>query len=144
MYHLFFSSLSSPHIIDLGILVLRIGIGTIMAIHGYGKLMGGMQTWEFLGAAMQHIGISFWPVAWGLAAACTEFFGGIALITGFGTRLVSLLLAFVMLIAFVMHYTKGDPFRVYSHALSLLIVFIALAIMAGGRYSIDAIIHHHQ
>ncbi len=36
---------------DLGLLFLRAGIGTMMVLHGWPKLAGGIQQWEKLGKA---------------------------------------------------------------------------------------------
>ena len=39
-------------LINVGLLVLRLGIGIIFIIHGLPKLMGGVETWTKLGGAM--------------------------------------------------------------------------------------------
>lgn len=41
-------------------------------------------------------------------------------------------------IIMMMHYGKGDSFGVYSHALSLAIVFFSLMFSGGGEWSIGA------
>lgn len=121
---------------DLGLLCIRVGIGLVFMIHGYGKLMGGQETWVWVGSQMQYLGITFMPSFWGLLASCVEFFGGVALVTGFYVRYAAFLLAFVMFVAIVMHLKVGDPFKVYAHPLSLLIVFIGLILAGGGSYAV--------
>ncbi len=123
---------------DLVLLIIRVGIGLIFIRHGFPKIMAGTSEWIWLGEQMKVFGITFLPIVWGLAAACTEFFGGIAFATGFMTRFAAMFLAFVMFVAFLHHINKGDSWGHMSHPLSLFIVFIAFAIGGAGIYSFDA------
>ena len=128
---------SSEYCKDLGLLVMRLGLGLIFMRHGFPKLLGGVPEWQWLGDQMANLGITFWPILWGLAAACTESFGGVALFLGLGVRLAAPLMAFVMSVAVVMHITKGDPWGYISHPLALMVVFIGLFITGAGMYSLD-------
>jgi putative oxidoreductase len=121
----------------LGNLFLRVGIGAMIAFHGYPKFIGGVEKWEQLGAAMSNLGMDYVPVFWGFCAAVVEFFGGVALILGLFSRLSAFLLCFNMVVATTMHLSKGDTLNDASHAIELGIVFFALFIMGPGRYSID-------
>lgn len=122
---------------DVGILILRVGLGAIFIWHGYPKLMGGYDKWLWLGSQMQNFGITFAPIAWGVAAACAEFFGGIALIIGLFTRVAAFFIANVMIVAIMMHHSLGQGFDVINHPTGFLIVMISLIFMGGGRYSLD-------
>ena len=124
-------------LVNVGLLVLRIGIGIIFIIHGLPKLMGGVETWTQLGGTMSMVGISFAPVLWGFMAAATEVFGGLFIILGLLHRPSAVLLVFTMIIALLMHVMLGDPFTIYSNALKALVVFIALVITGPGKYSLD-------
>jgi putative oxidoreductase len=123
---------------NLGLLVLRVGIGIVMMIHGVPKLMAGPELWEKLGMAMGAFGIHFAPAFWGFMAAFSEGVGGLCLILGLGVRIFAALMSFTMIVAVMMHYGKGDSFKVYSHALSLAIVLFSLAVSGGGCYAIGA------
>lgn len=123
---------------DLGLLVLRVGIGLIFIKHGYPKLMGGQEKWIWLGNQMVHVGITFAPSFWGLMAAVAECIGGVLLVLGLATRLAAFLMADVMIIAMLMHVNQGDSFTTYSHPMSLLVVFVSLLISGAGAYSLDA------
>lgn len=124
-------------LINVGLLVLRIGIGIIFIFHGFPKLMGGVETWTQLGSTMSLVGISFAPAFWGFMAAAAEAIGGLFIILGMLHRPVALLLVGTMVVAVLMHVTAGDPFGVYSNALKGLVVFIALTFTGPGKYSLD-------
>jgi putative oxidoreductase len=122
---------------DFGILLLRIGLGIMMAWHGYPKFTGGVDTWTEIGGAMSHLGVNIYPMFWGFCAAVVEFFGGIALAFGLFTRLVALTLCFSMMVASIMHLSIGDGLQGASHAIELAIVFVSVIFIGPGRFSVD-------
>ena len=126
---------------DLGILILRLGIGiAFIFIHGWNKMFGGPETWARIGGAMSSLGITFAPVFWGFMAAISEFGGGILLILGLFTRTTSAFMAFTMLVAAARHLTNLDPWNRVFYPIELLSVFAALIFIGAGKYSIDAMI----
>ena len=129
------SSLSKQK--DLGLLILRIGVGAFMISHGLPKLMGGPDMWNGVGQAMGNMGIKFFPVFWGFMAAVTEAVGGLFFLIGLWYRPVCLLLAFTMVVAGVHHLSAGDGWGTASHAFELLFVFIGLLFVGPGAYSVD-------
>lgn len=124
---------------DFGILILRIGLGLMMAWHGFPKFTGGIEAWTEIGGHMSNLGVDIYPVFWGFCAAVAEFFGGISLVFGLFTRLVALLLCFTMIVASVMHLATldGGGLQGASHAIELAVVFLALIFIGPGRFSID-------
>lgn len=122
---------------DLGLFIIRVGIGALFVLHGYPKLMGGSAQWVWLGSQMAAIGIRFYPTFWGFMAAISEFFGGILLILGLATRFAAFFIACVMLVALSMHFSVGDPFATYSHPLALLVVLVGIFFAGAGSLSID-------
>ncbi len=123
---------------DLGLLILRLGLGAIYIVHGLPKLVGGPKMWADLGHSMGHVGIHFWPAFWGFMAAVSEGIGGVLLILGAFYRPVCLLLAFTMTIAtLTLASGKGAEFKSYSHPLKMAFVFVGLACIGPGRFSID-------
>lgn len=125
---------------DLGLLIIRVGIGALFIMHGYPKIMGGTTQWLWLGNQMSAIGITFYPTFWGFLAACAEFFGGILLVIGLATRFAALFISCVMFVAMMMHFGQGDAFGVYSHPIALLVILIGLFFAGSGALSVDEMI----
>jgi putative oxidoreductase len=122
---------------NTGLLILRVGLGIMMIIHGFPKLAGGPAGWEGLGGSMKVVGINFLPMFWGLMAAVAEGVGGLFLILGIFFRPVNILLTVTMVIAALVHFGKGDGISGASHAIELGIVFFSLIFIGPGKYSID-------
>ncbi|MCJ8164461.1 DoxX family protein [Pontibacter sp. E15-1] len=120
-----------------GLLLLRIGIGTMFILHGWPKLAGGIELWENLGKSMEVVGIDFAPAFWGFMAGFSEAAGGLLLALGLFWRPVCLLLFITMVVATLRHVTGGDPFNAYSHALEAAILFFAFLFIGPGGYSLD-------
>ena len=129
---------------DLGLLIIRVGLGLSFMVHGWPKLAGGQQKWEQLGGAMANIGISFFPIFWGFMAAVVEFFGGLFLALGVFHLPSVLGLLFTMVIATVYHLKAGDPYPRISHPLELAIVFLGLFFTGPGKFSVKSILKNKQ
>src|SRR5262245_13291062 len=111
---------------DLGLLVLRVGIGAMFMAHGWPKLIGGPAKWETLGTATQVVGIAFAPVFWGFMAAIAELGGGLLLALGVAFRPACTLLLCTMIVASTKHLAQGDGFGKASHAIEAAILFLSL------------------
>jgi len=122
---------------DLGILIIRVGFGILFIIHGWPKITGGPQTWEWLSNALVSYGIDL-PGFMGLIPAIAEFGGGILLVLGLFTRTALFFLFGTMFVASLMHIGVGDAFGKVSHALKGLFVFLGLFFTGPGKYSLDA------
>jgi len=122
---------------DIGLLIVRIGIGIMFVLHGLPKVVGGEELWIKIGETMQIFGIFKYPVVWGYMAAFVECGGGILLIFGLLHRIVCLLLFLIMLVASVSHLMHGDGFVTSSHAIESAILFFSLIFIGPGKYSVD-------
>jgi putative oxidoreductase len=123
---------------NTGLLIMRIGLGVMMMVHGFPKLAGGIESWTHIGGSMKIIGIDFFPMGWGFMAAITEAIGGLFLLLGLFFRPVNLLLLFTMAIASMVHLS--DPKQGImdaSHAMELAFVFLGLVFIGPGKYSVD-------
>jgi putative oxidoreductase len=134
---------------DTAILVLRVASGLIFIPHGYSKVFGAGGVAAFA-QSLPEYGI---PRALGYVSAYSEFAGGILLILGLLTRVFAVLLGCTMFVAaFVVQLPDGlhDPqagklkvfaaIRSMELPLSILAAMIALALLGGGRFSLDALV----
>lgn len=122
---------------NTALLLLRIGVGIMMMLHGYPKLAGGIAKWEKLGSSIEVLGIHSGFTIWGFLAAITESVGGLFMLLGLFFRPTMLFLLFTMGIAVTKHLSGGDTIMDASHAMELGILFLALFIIGPGKYSID-------
>ena len=125
---------------DIGLLIIRLGIGgSMLIIHGYGKITGGTAGWEKLGSNMSMIGMDFAPVFWGFMAAFSETVCSLLIMIGMLFRPATALLAVTMIVAALRHLTlpegaAGAGWSGASHALELLIIYIGLFFLGPGKY----------
>jgi len=124
-------------------LLLRVTLGVVFIQTGWGKLSDLAQTAENFrgwGVPLPEINARI--------ASCTEFFGGILLLVGLGTRLAALPMAFTMLVAIATAKRSaigGFNFDGFTNLLgfeewSYLVMFLVVAIIGPGRVSVDAFI----
>lgn len=121
---------------DIGLLIIRIGIGLAFFFHGLPKLMEGIEGWENLGQNMLVFGIGFAPAFWGFLSASAECIGGLLIVLGIVFRPAAFILCINMIVALTMHLKHGDSFITYSHALETFVVFFALLISGSGQFKL--------
>src|SRR6266478_8672708 len=98
----------------LGFTLIRITFGLMFLIFGYNKLMSGTANITQIGSAMSYFGITHGYLLWGYMAALTELCGGAAYVLGFCTRIISLPMIFLLIVAVKFHLQKGDAFTAWS------------------------------
>ena len=126
--------------VNLGLLVLRICIGSMFIFHGWQKLRGGPVGWERLGHNMEYVGIGFLPVFWGFMAMAAEVFGGLCLIAGIGVRVASAFMLFTMLIAATANLTQGYGLEGIVEIIEVSSALLTLLIAGGGRFTLKEIL----
>ena len=117
--------------VDLGLLILRVGIGATFIVHGWGKLIGGPDVWAKLGGAVTGHGLPLPATFWGFMAMVAEFGGGIALILGVFMRVFSALLFITMAVA----VSTKSGFSNYAYPLSMAVVALSLFFIGPGRFN---------
>jgi putative oxidoreductase len=123
---------------DLGLLLLRIGMGLLFVYYGYGMLAKGPQGLISIGSAFEFFGIKFAPLFWGYAAGIAMLAGGILVVCGLMFRVALFFMLITMIVAARMHFATGQGFMAASHALECAIVFLSLMVTGPGEFSLDA------
>jgi putative oxidoreductase len=122
----------------LGPTLARLTVGLVFIGTGWGKLHTLPDVTEFF--ASLHIPA---PGFNARLAASTEFFGGILVLLGLGTRLASLPLAFTMVVA-ILTAKRGDIHGLTDlvgfEEWSYLVLFLWLAVAGAGPLSLDRLI----
>lgn len=130
---------------DIGLLILRITIGGIVAIHGAQKLLparhGGMGIATTTGFVDS---LGFRPAkAFAWLLALTELGAGLALAAGCATPIAATLLVAVMVAAILaLHFDKGffATDGGYEFPFVLAIGALATAFAGGGQWSFDRVL----
>jgi putative oxidoreductase len=122
--------------IDVGLLLLRVGIGlTFTLAYGLSKVKGGPPMWALLGGAFGRLtGVTFFPEFWGFMATLAEFGGGLCLALGILFRPACSLMLFTMIVAFASNIRGGYGFSSgASQAFVFAVVLLSLFITGAGR-----------
>ncbi len=119
------------NLINIGLLILRLGFSVGFMTHGYDKLIrifsGNFKFSDPIGIGST---LSLFLTAF------AEFVAPIFLIIGFKTRLLSIFPIITMFVAFVISH-DGDPFSKKEKSFIYLIAFITIFFTGPGKYSID-------
>ncbi len=125
------SNLTTNQNKDIAVLLLRLGVGIIFIVAGWGKLTGIEGVQGFFGdIGIPLAGLMAWVVA------IVEFAGGIMVLAGAYIRIPAILLAIIMVVA-ILTTKVGQDFSAYRLDLMLLLANVGLALMGSGRYSFD-------
>jgi len=125
---------------DIGLLVLRVGLGLMMAVgHGWGKVVNYT---DRMNSFPDPLGVSS-PVSMALAGGA-EFFGALLLAAGLLTRAVALPLTFTMFVAGIIVQANAPFFGPQApnkeFALIYLVGFLALFFTGPGKFSVDQVL----
>ena len=122
----------------LGPLLIRLTVGLVFIGTGWGKL----HTLPDVTAFFESLHIPM-PGLNARVAASTEFFGGILILVGLGSRLVALPLSFTMVVAILTAKREAiDGFTtlVGFEEWSYLVMFLLIALTGPGAASLDYLI----
>jgi putative oxidoreductase len=127
---------------DLGIALIRIMIGLLMAFYGYEKLIhfNEMAASDFWAKNVNFLGMSGKiPLALTVFA---EFFCSLFLIAGLFTRISLFFLLFCMAYIFLVIFPfsiidKGDNGYQFNDAFVYFVIYLGLFFTGAGKYSLD-------
>ncbi|WP_435333560.1 DoxX family protein [Haloarchaeobius sp. TZWWS8] len=127
---------------DLSAALLRLGLGLVFVVHGFGKLTGigpAGSGIDGFSAALASLGVPA-PVLMAWVVGLIEAVGGVLLLLGVFHRIAAIGIALVMVGAiFLVHLPNGFVVSNggYEFALVLLLVSVALSRMDPGRLSVE-------
>ena len=123
----------------IGVLALRLGLGSIVIVHGFAPFIGGAKTWKEAGSGLANVGLDQTNLflVFGLISVMLQVFGGFCLIVGLFTRLTALMLAVVVAIFTAGLLNAGEPLLHILVAIQIAIGFFSLMLIGPGRLSLD-------
>lgn len=117
---------------EMGVLLLRVVLGITFFVHGLAKIQGGIENtvgW------FSSIGL---PGTLAYVVTGIELIGGVALIVGLGTKMVSALFALIMLGAIVKVKIGAGFMGGYELDVVLLSIAVFLSITGSSMFSLDS------
>lgn len=116
-----------------GLLLLRVGVGCLMLVHGVAKIQG----FSDLSAVFPD------PIGLGsklslILAIGAEVGASLLLMVGLASRLAAIPLAFTMLVALFLVHAE-DPWKAKELAAMFLLVYVTLLVTGPGQFSLDHI-----
>lgn len=128
---------------EVSTLILRVVLGISFFIHGLSKFQGGI---ENIVGWFDSIGL---PGVLAYAVAVIELVGGVALVLGLGSRVVSILLSLVMIgamvkVKFAVGFLGNGQMAGYELDLAFLAMAIVIAINDSKLLALDQVIFNKQ
>lgn len=135
--------------VDLGLLILRIGVGGCLLYYGCQKMFGLFAGHGFAQSIQMFDKMGF-PPLFGTLSIFAEFFGSIGLILGGITRVAALGVTINMavatwqmlkqpdILANIFKYGEAGDARSVMFPVLLLLGALAILFMGAGRFSVDA------
>lgn len=125
--------------INTALLIARVGIASLMLVHGLPKLMMFFNDDPIAFANIGGMG----PELSLFLAVFAEVFCSLLLLAGYRTRLAAIPLIITMLIA-VFQIHANDPFSIKEMGLHYLLVYVLLFILGSGMYSVDNLLEQSK
>ena len=131
---------------DLGLTILRVGLGIVFFAHGAQKMLGWFGGYGFSGTMNLFTQTMHIPAPLAFLAICAEFFGSLGLILGLLTRVAAFGITCNMLVAiatvhapngFFMNWSGQQKGEGFEYHLLVLAITLVLMIYGAGKLSID-------
>jgi len=125
---------------DFALLVLRTSIGIVFILHGLQAAFGLLGGPGISGFSGMLTGLGFKPaIFWAYIGAYTELLGGLFLLLGIFSRIsASLIIIFMVVAAWKVHWAKGFFIQSggFEYTFVIICACIALMLLGPGRFSI--------
>jgi len=123
----------------LALLLMRLALGVIMAVHGYHKVFGGLHHFS------QMVGSMGLPAWLGYVSAFTELLGGLLILAGFFTRPAAFAICINLAVAiWKVHLHNGllgsPDHPGYEFPLAAATIALALIFFGGGPIALDHVL----
>ncbi len=128
---------------ELGLLLVRLVVGPVLALAGYNKFAAGTQTLHAVGKCIDYLGLdvgseNIATMFFGVLAAGTELAGGVLLVIGLLFRTSAFFLFITMLVATLSVVdSSGGDFGRYGYPLVMAGVMLGLLFTGPGRISLQ-------
>ncbi len=131
-------------LVSVGLLVIRLVVGLVMAAHGAQKLFGWFGGYGLNKTGEFFVQLGFWPGrAFAAAASLAEVTSGVLVALGFLGPIGPALMISVMIVAAIRVHWKNGLFAANS-GIEIPLLYssgaIGLALTGFGRYSVDALL----
>lgn len=112
---------------DVALFILRIVVGISFIYHGWPKLQNWKGTFQWLMKEKFPL-----PLISTIMLCLGEVFGGALIVLGILTRPLTILMSFIMIVAFLYHLKKGDGYKMKAEVPLLLFFMLITLLIAGG------------
>jgi putative oxidoreductase len=126
--------------------ILRVMLGIVMFPHGAQKTLGWFGGYGFTGTMDMFTSKMGIPAALAFLVIIAEFFGSLALIVGFATRLAAFSIFCIMVVAigmvhwnygFFMNWAGQQAGEGFEYHLLVIAIAVVLMIYGAGKWSLD-------
>ncbi|MGD8846157.1 MAG: hypothetical protein PVJ84_00555 [Desulfobacteraceae bacterium] len=121
--------------LNMGLLLMRLGIATTLLVNAVPKLMGGTRQWARVGKDLQFLQADFPFQAAGLTLLLLQVLGSLGMVTGGLFRISAVLLTTAYGLYFINFFTIGYK-TLPLYAAALAGVCIGLVITGPGKFSV--------
>lgn len=121
--------------VNFGLLIMRLGLATMLLMHGLPKLFSGAHAWKSIGTSLNFINIGLPAQPFGLVILLLESLGAIALVFGYFFRTACTVL-FILFGLYCFNYSSIGYQTLTLWSLGLASVFFGLIYIGPGGYAI--------
>ena len=121
--------------INLGLLIMRLGLAAALLVHSLPKVIGGESAWRGMGTMLSFINVGLPPTVFGIAILLIEALGAVSLIFGYFFRIACIVL-FVLFGLYFFNYFSISYKTLMLWSIGIAAVFLGLIFVGPGRYAL--------